>query len=175
MWNNARSRLIPTSEEPEWSGVGLLSSATAPVPQPRPSFYRLHENGWISVVTRQHADEFHAAIARAGEGRPVQTTTSLVSAQQLADAAIPLSHTCSQGCTGWFEITDIARRIDFRATCPRLHQGVLSYAVGDALFRLGTLSFWCLQCGRSWPATDEQRRQWLERVLHPIPGPTCGS
>jgi hypothetical protein len=170
MWNDARSRLTSAEGAPEWSGIGLLSRPAVEVAQPRSNFYRLHDNGWISVVTQQRAGEFLAAIARAGEGRAVQRAANLVSAQQLADAAVPLSHSCADGCTEWFEITDAARRIDFSATCPRDHSGTLSYAAGDALFRLYTLSFWCLQCGRSWPATDEQRRQLLDHVVRPIPG-----
>lgn len=164
MWDIVRSRLTSASRgEPDSSGAPLLSTPPQ-VAQPRPQFYRLHDNGWISLVT-QHGGEFAAAIAREGERRIARTASDLRTAQQLADAAVPLSHCCSNGCTAWFEVTDSARRVVICATCPRLHSGSWSYALTDALFRLNTLSFWCLQCGRSWPPTDEQRRQLLARVV----------
>jgi hypothetical protein len=131
---------------------------------PRPRFYRLHDNGWISLVT-QHGREYAAAIAREGERRTACSVGDLRTAQQLADAAVPLCHCCSSRCSAWFEVTDSARRVAITGTCPRLHPGSWSYALGDALFRLNTLSFWCLPCGRSWPATDEQRRLLLARVV----------
>jgi len=137
--------------------------------QGRPQFYRVHDNGWISLVARREAGDFAARIARDGEGGIIRTAADLAAAQRLADASLPLAHACSKGCTGWFEIPDPGRKVDFTTTCPNHHTGSLSFALGDVLFRLNTLSFWCLQCGRSWPATDEQRHDLLERVLHIVP------
>ena len=165
MWNSVRSRLVSASlGTAESAGSVPLSFPSVAAAPPPPRFYRLHDNGWISLVT-QHGRDFAAAIAREGEGRTARIAADLPTAQQLADAAVPLSHRCSDGCSAWFEVTDTSRRVDITATCPRLHSGSWSYAVADALFRLNTLSFWCLQCGRSWPATDEQRRQLLARVV----------
>jgi hypothetical protein len=168
MSNEARSQSgSPSAGEPDHSGMGLLGR-----PQPRGAhqcarYYRLHDNRWISVVTQQDARAFLASIVRAGETRALQAGIDLASAKQFADAAVPLRHVCSNGCTAWFEIVDVDRRTDFTATCPRCHSGTLTYAMGDALFRLNTLSFWCLECGRSWPATNEQGGELLARVLHP--------
>lgn len=165
MWGTVRSRLKAASRgtADPW-GPLLLSTPPHVMAPPRPRFYRLHDNGWISLVTEQGC-EFAAAIAREGEGRQARIVGDLQTAQQIADAAVPLSHCCSNGCTTWFEVTDSSRPVEITATCPRLHPGAWSYSLGDALFRLNTLSFWCLQCGRSWPATDEQRRQLLARVV----------
>jgi len=58
--------------------------------------------------------------------------------------------------------------VDFTTTCPRQHSGSLSYMLGDVLLRLNTLSFWCLQCGRSWPATDEQRVHLVQRLFETL-------
>lgn len=137
--------------------------------QRSPQFYRVHDNGWISLVTQREAGDFAARVAREGEGGIIRTAGDLLSAQRLADSSVPLAHACSKGCTAWFEIPDPARKVDFTTACPKRHSGSLSFALGDVLFRLNTLSFWCLQCGRSWPATDDQRRDLLERVLHTVP------
>jgi hypothetical protein len=165
MWDSVRSKWVSA-----WRGdsdsARMLPPSKPPraATPPRPHFYRLHDNGWISIVT-PHDGAFVAAIAREGEGCPTGIASDLKTAQQLADAALPLSHACSNECTSWFEVSDSSRRVHITTTCPRLHSGSWSYVLGDALFRLNTLSFWCLQCGRAWPATDEQRRQLLARVV----------
>jgi hypothetical protein len=164
MWHTVRSRLISPSRENIDSPRMLPLTMPPTVAAPRPQFYRLHDNGWISLVT-QHGGEFAAAIAPEGEAHIAGTASDLRTAQELADAAVPLSHYCSNECTAWFEVTDTSHRVTITASCPRLHSGSWSYALSDALFRLNTLSFWCSQCGRSWPATDEQRRQLLASVV----------
>jgi hypothetical protein len=98
----------------------------------------------------------------------VRTAADLGSAQRLADASVPRAHACSQRCTPWFEIRNPSDTVEFTTTCPKGHAGALSYTVGDLLFRMHTLSFWCLQCGRSWPATDEQTSDLFTRVLQTI-------
>jgi hypothetical protein len=133
--------------------------------QPLSHFYRLHDNGWIAVVTQRGNEDFAAMVTREGEGGRLRNARDLAGAQRLADTAVPPGHICSKGCTGWFEVGDPSRPVDFTTTCPNHHSGSLSYTAGDVLVRLNTLSFWCLQCGRSWPATDEQRRHLLERIL----------
>jgi hypothetical protein len=132
-------------------------------------FYRLHENGWISVVMQREAD-FAAWVAREAEGGRVRTAPDLLSAKRLADSAVPAGHACSSRCSAWFEITDPSRKVDFTTNCPRDHAGSLSYTIGDVVLRLNTLSFWCLRCGRSWPATDEQRRELLARIFQSSAG-----
>jgi hypothetical protein len=134
-----------------------------------PHFYRLHDNGWVSMVSERAADEFTATVMRDGEGGPTRTAADLVSAQRLADTAVPLRHECSSRCTAWFEIANLSRGVEFGTRCPKGHSESLSYTLGDILFRLHTLSFWCLQCGRAWPATDDQRSQLLERLTQAIP------
>jgi hypothetical protein len=148
-----------------------MSVAQNPHPHPTRHFYRVHANGWVSIVTRRSDREFAFVTARDGEGGRVRTAADVVSAQRLADAAVPMGHICAGECTAWFEVTDPSQRVDFVTKCAKGHSGALSYSLGDVLFRLNTLSFWCLQCGRSWPATDEQRRDLLERVLHTIGSP----
>lgn len=133
--------------------------------QPLQHFYRLHDNGWVALVTQREDGAFASVAARETYGGRIRTSTDLTSAQRLADAAVPLAHACSNRCSAWFEVSDPLRAVDFTAICPKHHSGSLSYTVGDVLFRLNTLSFWCLQCGRSWPATDEQRDELLQRVL----------
>lgn len=137
-------------------------------PQHPRYFYRVHDNGWISMVTQRKDKEFAAAAAREEHRGLVRSAGDLASAQQSADAAVPLRHACSGRCSDWFEVTDPSQRVDFTTTCPQHHSGSLSYTLGDVLFRLNTLSFWCLQCGRSWPASDDQRHDLLERVLQTI-------
>jgi hypothetical protein len=128
-------------------------------------FYRLHANGWISVVTRRTSGDFASAASRDGSGGRIRSAQDLPSAQALADAAVPGTHACSGACSAWFEVSDPSHSVDFTTICPKGHAGWLSYTVGDVLFRLNTLSFWCLQCGRSWPASDEQREHLIQRIL----------
>jgi hypothetical protein len=164
------SRVVDTEThgERDWSAGGLRAAFPSADRRSQVRFYRLHDNGWVSVVTQLPTGGFAAVIAREGEAGAVQTCADLNTARRAADRAVPLSHVCSNGCTAWFEIHDPSRQVDFTATCPMRHSAASSYALTHALFRLNTLSFWCLQCGRSWPATDEQRRQVRQRVLRAI-------
>jgi hypothetical protein len=151
------------------AGVGrTVGEAAAVNGQPLRYFYRVHDNGWISMVTQRGERDFAAAVARDSQRGPTRNATDLAAAQQAADAAIPMAHVCSGRCSAWFEVADPLQRVDFTTTCPKSHSGSLSYAVGDVLFRLNTLAFWCLQCGRSWPASDEQRHHLIERVFQTI-------
>jgi hypothetical protein len=132
----------------------------------RPHFYRLHDNGWLAVITEGRDGAFAASVGRGGDtARVRRTATQLSDAQRLADAAVPRGHACSSRCTEWFGISDPTAPVEFTATCPKQHSGSLSYTVGDVLLRLNTLSFWCLQCGRSWPATDEQVHHLVARIV----------
>lgn len=129
-------------------------------------FYRLHGNGWISIVTERKPGEFACAAARDGLRGHVRHAPDLPAAQHIADAAVPSSHACSSACSAWFQVSDPSHSVDFTTICPKGHAGSLSYTLGDVLFRLNTLSFWCLQCGRSWPASDEQREHLIQCILH---------
>jgi hypothetical protein len=133
-----------------------------------PHFYRLHDNGWVSVVSQTGNNQFTVTVARNSEVRPLRTATEVNAAQQLANALVPLPHSCSDKCTAWFEISDLSRQVEFTADCPQHHARSLSYTIGDILFRLHTLSFWCLQCGRSWAATDEQRSHLFTRLVRDL-------
>jgi hypothetical protein len=128
-------------------------------------FYRVHDNGWVGVVTQRADGVFSATVAREDQHGRVRTAPDLASAKGLADAAVPITHRCSSGCSAWFEVSDPSSSVDFTTACPKHHSRSLSFTVADVLFRLNTLSFWCLQCGRAWPTTDEQREHLLRRVL----------
>jgi hypothetical protein len=131
----------------------------------RPHYYRVHDNGWLSIVTPAGDGGFVASAAR-GEGtRLRRTAEDLTAAQRVADAAVPSGHVCSGGCTSWFKIRDPKVSVDHMTMCPKDHAASLSYTVGDVLLRLNTLSFWCLQCGRSWPATDEDVHRLVMRIV----------
>jgi hypothetical protein len=135
--------------------------------QPIPHF-RLHDNGWISLVTERPTREFAALVTRDGERSAIRLAADLTSAQRLADDAVPLDHICSSVCTEWFKVTEPSRSVELQLTCPKHHRSRFSYRLGDLLFRLNTLSFWCLQCGRLWEGTDEQRERLLDLFVQSI-------
>ena len=136
--------------------------------KPLQHYFRAHDDGWISLVNEWRPGGFAVTTARQGEGGWLRTTPDLESAQRLADATVPRAHACSNLCTGWVQVLDPGRKVEFATICPKGHAGAFTYEVGYILSRLHTVSFFCSECGRPWWATEEQILQLFNRVRQTI-------